>query len=310
MPLTRAQLRGNTPVRAAVDPESEDTPRAMDDAPKAMRLRSPPIAAKAKDRRAAFIMEAERVGEYFRTQLHGSKQPRQVLFLVIGVAALVWVAYKNAQSEGSTFDTNVRLGLVGAVIVFLVVCILQMPDSLMVRPHPAYWRVVHGCGIVYLSLLAFLFVQNLDSSRQAVRYLAPAPMGRADPFQGHDVLQCAINKGTILRQLTSIWFWSHLIGWTLAVTALRSFTFTLLGACVFELMEMSLQFLIPEFQECWCVNRLSFNFYGGMRESVCGREGQPLMSSWLAVQVGLAVSRHAGCQSGRLLSGHAGRALS
>jgi hypothetical protein len=98
-----------------------------------------------------------------------------------------------------------------------------------------------------------LFVQDLEGARATVRFLAPEPLGRGNPFEGHSVKDCSINMGTITRQLTSIWFWSHLIGWMLAVTATRSFGITFFGAAVFELMEMSLQFLIPEFQECWWV---------------------------------------------------------
>lgn len=71
------------------------------------------------------------------------------------------------------------------------------------------------------------------------------------PFAGISVLDCEINTTTIYRQLTSMWFFSHLVGWCFAQLCFRSFWLTLFLSWMFEFMEMSLQFLIPEFKECW-----------------------------------------------------------
>ena len=39
----------------------------------------------------------------------------------------------------------------------------------MVRPHPGFWRVVHGIVILYLLALAFLLFQNVDDARQLLK---------------------------------------------------------------------------------------------------------------------------------------------
>ncbi|KAG6497268.1 hypothetical protein ZIOFF_045166 [Zingiber officinale] len=44
----------------------------------------------------------------------------------------------------------------------------------LIRPHPAIWRLVHGMAIVYLVALTFLLFQNRDDARQFMKYLHPA----------------------------------------------------------------------------------------------------------------------------------------
>ena len=39
----------------------------------------------------------------------------------------------------------------------------------MVRPHPGFWRVVHGVVILYLLALVFLLFQNVDDARQLLK---------------------------------------------------------------------------------------------------------------------------------------------
>ncbi len=56
---------------------------------------------------------------------------------------------------------HVNSGLVAAALVFLVFCLLYLHDGPFVRPHPAVWRVVTGCGILYLCSLIYLLFQVL-----------------------------------------------------------------------------------------------------------------------------------------------------
>jgi hypothetical protein len=39
---------------------------------------------------------------------------------------------------------NVWRGIGFATVVYLIVCSWQLRDSLLVRPHPVFWRVVKG----------------------------------------------------------------------------------------------------------------------------------------------------------------------
>ena len=46
---------------------------------------------------------------------------------------------------------------------------LQGPSTSMVRPHPGFWRIVHGVVILYLLALVFLLFQNVDDARQLLK---------------------------------------------------------------------------------------------------------------------------------------------
>ena len=46
---------------------------------------------------------------------------------------------------------------------------LQGPSTCMVRPHPGFWRIVHGVIIIYLLALVFLLFQNVDDARHLLK---------------------------------------------------------------------------------------------------------------------------------------------
>lgn len=66
-----------------------------------------------------------------------------------------------------------------------------------------------------------------------------------------DHLDCNINFKTLWRQLSSIWFAAHIVGWWAKMCILRDWQMVLTYSVAFEIVELSLVWLIPEFQECW-----------------------------------------------------------
>jgi hypothetical protein len=47
----------------------------------------------------------------------------------------------------------------------------QCRDTVIIRPHPGVWRVVHGLGMLYLMCLAVLLVHDKAGARYATIYL-------------------------------------------------------------------------------------------------------------------------------------------
>lgn len=43
------------------------------------------------------------------------------------------------------------------------------PATHMVRPHPAFWRLVHGVMVCYLLFIVYLLFQNVDDARQFLK---------------------------------------------------------------------------------------------------------------------------------------------
>lgn len=130
-------------------------------------------------------------------------------------------------------------------------CFLESRDGLLVRPHPGVWRLIHGVSFAYFLFFVVLLALNRDDGRNLIRLILPGFEAKKNVFSGTLVLDCSISTHAIKRQLTSIWFVSHLTGWFLKMCIFRSWMFTLTFSILFEFCEMSLQWAIPEFQECW-----------------------------------------------------------
>uniref|UniRef100_A0A804QKE6 CDP-diacylglycerol--serine O-phosphatidyltransferase n=2 Tax=Zea mays TaxID=4577 RepID=A0A804QKE6_MAIZE len=64
-------------------------------------------------------------------------------------------------------------GVWAMIAAFLAYCTLQAPSTILIRPHPAVWHLVHGLAVVYLVALTFLLFQNRDDARQFMKLLHP-----------------------------------------------------------------------------------------------------------------------------------------
>lgn len=58
---------------------------------------------------------------------------------------------------------------------------------------------------------------------------------------------------SLTRGVTSIWFFAHVTGWWGKMCMFRDWRFCWVLSIAFEILELALQFVIPDFQECWCV---------------------------------------------------------
>lgn len=74
-----------------------------------------------------------------------------------------------------------------------------------------FWRITHGAGVLYVMVLAALLVQNVATARAFLRILYEDINERHDA--AWDMQACEVNSKNIQRQLTSIWFLSHFLGW-------------------------------------------------------------------------------------------------
>uniref|UniRef100_A0A804Q4B0 CDP-diacylglycerol--serine O-phosphatidyltransferase n=1 Tax=Zea mays TaxID=4577 RepID=A0A804Q4B0_MAIZE len=69
--------------------------------------------------------------------------------------------------------TSIKRGVWAMIAAFLAYCTLQAPSTILIRPHPAVWHLVHGLAVVYLVALTFLLFQNCDDARQFMKLLHP-----------------------------------------------------------------------------------------------------------------------------------------
>lgn len=102
-------------------------------------------------------------------------KPRTISVLLVGACLLIWASGaldpEGAASHSSS--TSIKRGVWAMIAVFLAYCTLQAPSTILIRPHPAFWRLVHGLAVVYLVALTFLLFQNRDDARRFMKHLSP-----------------------------------------------------------------------------------------------------------------------------------------
>jgi len=102
-------------------------------------------------------------------------KPHTISVLLVGACLLIW-ASGALDPEGAAAHssvTSIKRGVWAMIAVFLAYCTLQAPSTILIRPHPAVWRLVHGLAVVYLVAITFLLFQNRDDARQFMKHLHP-----------------------------------------------------------------------------------------------------------------------------------------
>jgi phosphatidylserine synthase 2 len=150
-----------------------------------------------------------------------------------------------------------------AVVVYLLVCSWQLRDSLLVRPHPVFWRIIKGLSFLYCFGLVWLVFQNVGDARQVLSIWDPtlgveleeksyaatcAIYTPEDPLSNFRNIRDALideygNFDTFIM--------CHVVGWFCKMIMIRDIKLTLVASVIFELYELSLSHMLPNFAECW-----------------------------------------------------------
>eukprot|EP00727_Mastigamoeba_balamuthi_P005744 m51a1_g179 hypothetical protein (441) ;mRNA; r:591800-593862 len=181
-------------------------------------------------------------------------RPHSITAMILLLAWLVYVACFRSSADPLS---NARWGLFGVVVAFLLFAMLKFPDSLFRRPHPLVWRVVLGVGVLYMLALTFLLFQNVDDARQMMTFLDPA-LGKPLPERDYAV-NCQFytpddpesNFRYVRDAIKDEFFIAHAVGWLMKMLLMRDVRLTLFASALFELMELSLRHILPNFAECW-----------------------------------------------------------
>ncbi|XP_020105465.1 CDP-diacylglycerol--serine O-phosphatidyltransferase 2-like [Ananas comosus] len=207
-------------------------------------------------------------------------KPRTVSSLLVGACFLIWASGAlNPDSTASNATvSSVRRGVWAMIAVFLIYCVLQAPSTLLIRPHPAVWRFVHGMAVVYLVALTFLLFQNRDDARQFMKYLHPH-LGVELPKRSYGV-DCRIYVPenpksrfiNVYETLFDEFVLAHIVGWWGKAVMIRNHPLLWILSIGFESMELTFRHMLPNFSECWwdsiILDILICNWFGiwaGMR---------------------------------------------
>jgi phosphatidylserine synthase 2 len=155
----------------------------------------------------------------------------------------------------------IRRGVTAGVVVFGVYCSIQLRDSLLLRPHPIIWRLVHGAGIVYLVLLVYLLCFPPEQGRRLLQVWFPDLSSRVGPAENEAAYATDCRIWTpgdpggpfarVKENLVDIFVIAHAVGWWGKAVLLRDWRLAWALSVLWELLEMSLQKILPNFHECW-----------------------------------------------------------
>ncbi|GER29917.1 phosphatidylserine synthase [Striga asiatica] len=222
-------------------------------------------------------------------------KPRTITFLLIGACFLVWASGALDPERTSETDlvTTVKRGLWAMIAVFLAYCLFQAPSPVLIRPHPAIWRLVHGMAVIYLVALTFLLFQKRDDARQFMRFLHP-DLGVELPERSYGA-DCRIyvpeNPSSRFKNVYDTLFdefvLAHILGWWGKAIMIRNQPLLWVLSIGFELMEVF-------GQECVLFGTLMVKLMNGLVKRTLGQftparwdkdEWHPLLGPFRFIQV-------------------------
>jgi phosphatidylserine synthase 2 len=176
------------------------------------------------------------------------------------VCSVVWVVL-----VGCLLDT-VR-GLVAVMVGFSIYCVLQLRDGLLVRPHPAFWRLIHGLSIMWMLLFVFLLFQNVHVARQWMKYLY-SDLGQPLPATDY-AKDCRIytpeNPESSFKNVKDVVFdefiIAHSLGFWGNALMFRDTKICVFLSIFFEILEITFQHWMKNFMECWWDHVSFFIFF-------------------------------------------------
>ena len=149
--------------------------------------------------------------------------------------------------------SSVKLGLAASAWTFIVFGTIHLPDSLMLRPHPAFWRAVLSIAILYLVWNIFLLFQDVKTIQQIAGLYDPS-LSRKLPEQSY-AEDCRLSTPEdplkFYHTITDVFLLAHAAGYWAKALVLRDWRLVTAVSIGFELIEVSLQHVLPNFKECW-----------------------------------------------------------
>ena len=183
------------------------------------------------------------------------ERPRQIAITTSLVAALFLLSSMRQSDDN---NDNIRAATLAVFLSFLTLSYLQTRDLVLSFPARGFWRVVYGASSFYALFLVALAQMDKPMARAAVATLFP-DIGELQDFEvglyaNKEAVMgtCRLSKQALLRQFFHCpWVLAHAVGWTMKMLVLRDYHMAFLAAVIFEITEVTLMHVVPEFEECW-----------------------------------------------------------
>ena len=208
---------------------------------------------------AGFVVE-----EGFLDSLY---EPRTITALLLFLVFTVYAPFQITTH-------HMEAGIIAGCSMFIFYGAIQFRDGLLMRPHPMVWRVVHAIGILYLVFLAFCLYQPLADIRSKIIPMAVDASDEVDLTRSYGRDCVMFRNGTMNAILENtifdIFVLMHGFGFVVNALLLRNWAMLWTVSIMFEVLEATLQHILPNFQECWWDHLLLDIFGFNLLGMVCG----------------------------------------
>lgn len=134
---------------------------------------------------------------------------------------------------------------------------IYLPNTLMNRPHPMFWRFWLALQIVYAFCLTFVFMLPKDEARQALKFFDEKlgqelpEIGYADDCRLFTPENKESSMANIYFAVFDCHFVAHLLGWFGKMLIMRDWHIVWVCSIIFEFLEITFRYWLPNFWECW-----------------------------------------------------------
>ena len=182
--------------------------------------------------------------------------PHNVTALVVICSIIFALSQREKYNIPGLFEENAKMGIIACIICICVFGSLFLPDSLMRRPHPIFWRLIMSFSILYLLFITFILFQSRDDARAFLAFF-DKKLGVELPEKNYgekcEVLTNNypyINFENITDALDS-YLTAHLLGWYIKMLIIRDVKLCWFLSIFFEILEITFRHWLPNFWECW-----------------------------------------------------------
>lgn len=178
--------------------------------------------------------------------------PHNIFAFIIVASILFWFS----RTTTGNFINDSKKGLIFIIFIFLAFGALYLPDSILRRPHPIFWRLILALSILYLFFTIFILFQNREQAWIFLKYF-DSDLG--EPLKEKNYAsQCDLLTNNFpyfdlekIYNCFDIFLIAHLCGWFVKMLAVRDVYLCWFLSIFFEFLEITFRHWLPNFWECW-----------------------------------------------------------
>lgn len=163
-------------------------------------------------------------------------------------------------AEQMTHDSTRMIGsirsrgaVIGTLFAFICFASIHYPNTLMIRPHPIFWRAILGVFSLYAMFMTYLMLLPLEDVRQTLKYFDPKLGVPLDETNYAD--DCRIftpenpdsQYANISMAVFDVHFIAHFLGWMGKMLIMRDWYVAWICSFGFELLEQTFKHWLPNF---------------------------------------------------------------